>query len=190
MESLARFSIVRLAGVALLSERANGGTGKLIEGVKRGVLGPTDWARRCCFLALATLFLTNCASVSDTFDVGPFMREQITGDTWRSCLAREYQTQARIQLRAGRHWDEATTLAAKGRDALAGVDVAPEPPPPVLTQERAKLDAALANRTQRPCDCAKAQARYDGMTEAVSRKMDTTPHAKLFEEALSACHMS
>jgi len=118
------------------------------------------------------------------------MREQITGDTWRSCLAREYQTQARVQLRAGRHWDEATTLAAKGRAALDGKDVAPEPPPAALVQHRAKLDAALTNRTQRPCDCAKAQARYDGMTEAVSRKMDTTPHAKLFEEALSACHMS
>ena len=190
MKSLARFSIVRLAGVALLSERANGGTGKLIEGVKRGVLGPTDWARRCCFPPLAALFLTGCSSVADTFDVGPFMREQITGDTWRSCLAREYQTQARAQLRAGRHWDEATTLAAKGRDALEGRDVTPAPPPPALTHERTKLDAALANRTQRPCDCAKTQARYDGWTEAVARKMDTTPHAKSFEEALSACHMS
>jgi len=190
MESLARFSIVRLAGVALLSERANGGTGKLIEGVKRGVLGPRDWARRCCFLPLAALILASCTSVDDTFAVGPFMREQITGDTWRSCLAREYQTQARVQLRAGRHWDEATTLAAKGRAALDGKDVAPEPPPAALVQHRAKLDAALTNQTQRPCDCAKAQARYDGMTEAVSRKMDTTPHAKLFEEALSACHMS
>jgi hypothetical protein len=151
------------------------------------VLGPTDWARRCCFPLLAALLLASCSTVSDTFDVGPFMREQITGDTWRSCLAREYQTQARTQLRAGRHWAEATNLAAKGRDALEGADVTPEPPPRSLTADRTRLDTALANRAAKPCDCAKAQARYDGMTEAVARKMDTTPHRAPFEDALTAC---
>ena len=54
MEMLARFSDVRLAGVALLCKRAQGGTGKRIEGVKRGVLGLKSRARRCCFVALGT----------------------------------------------------------------------------------------------------------------------------------------
>lgn len=115
------------------------------------------------------------------------MREQITGDTWRSCLAREYQTQARIQLRTGRHWDEATPLAAKGRAALDGQPVAPAPARPALSGVRETLDRALTHSSERPCECAKAQARYDGWSVAVDRGMDTAPFAKAFEEAVSAC---
>ncbi len=187
-ESFISLSVVRLAGVALLSKRAQGGTGKLIEGVKRGVLGPWDWARRCYFWPFVALSLAACSStVGDTFDVGPFMREQITGDSWRACLAREYQTQARAQLRAGRHWPEATTLASKGRDALAGIDVQPEPANSRMPDVRARLDTALANRTQNPCGCATVQARYDGWSAAIDRKMDTAPFAKAFDDAVTAC---
>ena len=159
MESLARFSDVRLAGVALLSKRANGDTGKRIEGVKRGVQGLGDLVRRCCFLAVFG-GISACA----TFDVGPFLKEQITGDTWRACLAREYQRQAKIHVRTDRNWGEATRLADKGQAALEGLDV----PPP------AGAPAALSRRT---CPCATAQARLDAAVPT-------------FAEALEACEKS
>jgi hypothetical protein len=153
------FSDVRLAGVALLSERANGDTGKRIEGVKRGVQGLGDLVRRCCFLAVFG-GISACA----TFEVGPFLKEQITGDTWRACLAREYQLQAKIHVRTDRNWGEATRLADKGQAALDGVQV----PPP------AGAPAALSRRT---CACATAQARLDAAVPT-------------FAEALEACEKS
>jgi hypothetical protein len=137
MKSFTRFSDVRLAGVALLNERANGGTGKCIEGVKRGVQDLGDLVRRCCFWAVF-----GALAACQTFEVGPFLKEQITGDTWRACLAREYQLQAKIAFRSGRNWDKASSLAAKGQAALDGEDIAP----------------ILGRRT---CPCATAQARVD-----------------------------
>ena len=153
------FSDVRLAGVALLSERANGDTGKRIEGVKRGVQDLGGLVRRCCFLAVFG-GISACA----TFEVGPFLKEQITGDTWRACLAREYQLQAKINVRADRNWGEATRLAEKGQAALDGVQVLPPPEAP----------AVLSRRT---CTCATAQARLDAA-------------APTFAEALEACEKS
>ena len=189
---LTRFSDVRLAGVALLSKRAQGGTGKRIEGVKRGVPGPTDLARRCCFVAFA-LALSSCANLSETFEVSPFLGEQITGDTWRACLAREYQLQGRSEVRSGRRWAEATRLAAKGRNALGGADVVPDPAPPdaALTAARATLDAALAaHRGERPCECAQAQASYDGWLVKAARGADTAASEKRFGAAVEACATS
>lgn len=137
MKSLTRFSDVRLAGVALLNERANGDTGKRIEGVKRGVQDLGDLVRRCCFWALF-----GALAACQTFETGPFLKEQITGDTWRACLAREYQLQAKIAVRTGRNWDKATRLSAVGKAALDGEDIAP----------------TLGGKT---CACATAQARVD-----------------------------
>ena len=164
MESLTRFSDVRLAGVALLSKRAQGGTGKLIEGVKRGVQGPRGFVRRCCFLALG-LSLAACADLDGSFEVTPFLREAITGDTWRACLAREYQAQARLEVRAGHHWAEATSLANKGRAALAS----PEP-------------ASHAS-----CECATAEARRETLAMQVERGADTAAIRKSLDEAQAAC---
>ncbi|MEQ1865821.1 MAG: hypothetical protein ABL996_14380 [Micropepsaceae bacterium] len=82
--------------------------------------------------------LAACASLPGSFEVTPFLNEQITGDTWRACLAREYQVQARQAVRHGRNWAEAIRLADKGRAALAS----PEP--------------ALRENS---CDCGKAEAR-------------------------------
>jgi len=187
MGILARFSDVRLAGVALLSKRAQGGTGKRIEGVKRGVGSPRGFARRCCFVAAALTF-SGCASFPDSFEVTPFLREQITGDTWRACLAREYQTQARSEVRFGRHWAQATRLAAKGRAALDNRDVAPDPSPtPDLAPANERLVAALARRAQNPCPCAQAQARYDGWAAKASRGAPTVETAAGFDEAVAAC---
>jgi len=187
MESLTRFSEVRLAGVALLSKRAQGGTGKRIEGVKRGVHGPRDLARRCCFWALAAV-LAGCADLSDTFEVEPFLREQITGDTWRACLAREYQRQARVQLRFGEDWGSTTFLASKGRSALAGEEVFPEPAATTeLAGARQSLQTALNRRGANPCDCATVQGKYDGWSVTSARKLDTGPIRTAFDGALKAC---
>jgi len=186
MESLIRFSDVRLAGVALLSKRAQGGTGKRIEGVKRGVHGPRGHARRCCLWALATA-LAGCAGLSGTFDVEPFLREQITGDTWRACLAREYQRQARVQLRSGRDWGAATRMAVKGRAGLDGEEVLPEPAAPEMVPAIPALEAALARRRENPCDCAVVQGKYDSWAVTVSRKLDTGPIRAAFDNAVKAC---
>jgi hypothetical protein len=187
MEMFTRFSDVRLAGVALLSERAIGGTGKRIEGVKRGVQGPRDFVRRCCFLAMLSVPAA-CADLGDTFEVSPFLREQITGDSWRACLAREYQLQARAQVRSGRNWDEATRLAAKGRAALDGAEVTPtDPTKAEFTATRARLDAALSSKARNPCECATAQARFDGWVETERRDGDTAAFPAAFDSAVKAC---
>ena len=165
MESLIRFSDVRLAGVALLSKRAQGGTGKRIEGVKRGVQGARHFVRRCCFLALV-VSLAACADLADTFETTPFLREQITGDTWRACLAREYQAQARAEVRAGRHWDAATALSAKGRAALDGPN------------------------TPGSCDCAKAEARRNAWALKQASRVDPEPLRTALDEAQAACQTS
>jgi hypothetical protein len=182
-EKFISHSDVRLAGVALLSKRAQGGTGKLIEGVKRGVQGPRGFVRRCYFLGLS-LALSACVG---SFDVGPFLREQITGDTWRACLAREYQVQARLEVRAGRKWNSAIRLAAKGEAALDGRSPEPEATPADLGQDRMQLLTALVNRDENPCDCAKAQARFDGWVVKHERGADTAAVRAGFDEALGAC---
>ncbi len=139
MRVLIRISDVRLAGDALSKGRANGGTGRLIEGVKRGVRGLQGFVRRCCFVGVLASVLAACTFVDETLQVSPFLREQITGDTWNACLAREYQSQARVQVRTGRQWQAATTLASKGRQALLGEAVEPEPAAPALSAQRLQM---------------------------------------------------
>ena len=180
-ENFNSHSDVRLAGVALLSKRAQGGTGKLIEGVKRGVQGPWDFVRRCCFLSLG-LALAACSNLPGSFEVTPFLHEQITGDTWRACLAREYQLQARLEVRSGRHWNTAIRLSDKGRAALDRQPIEPEP-----STARPLLNAALTNRDRNPCECAKAQARFDAWAIQEGRGVDTSAAHKAFDEALPAC---
>ncbi|MCE9521565.1 MAG: hypothetical protein K8S25_03940 [Alphaproteobacteria bacterium] len=94
------------------------------------------------------------------------MRKSITGDTWRACLAREYQALARFEVRNGRDWSEAIRLADKGRAALGG----PEP-------------ATRENR----CDCAKAEARRDAFENQTERGDDTSALRKSLDEATLAC---
>lgn len=179
-----RFSDVRLAGEALLTGQANGGTGKLIEGVKRGARGLGGLVRRCCLAAGLTLSAAACA----TFDVTPFLREQITGDTWRACLAREYQSQSRQQVRSGRNWAEATHLAAKGRASLEGGEPRPDPIPETLATRQAMLSAVIATRG-RTCDCATATARLDGWAIAIAQDpgLAQSSLAEGFDSALSKC---
>lgn len=179
-----RFSDVRFAAQALLTGQAIGGSGKLIEGVKRGARGLGGLVRRCCFGAAPALVLAACA----TFDVSPFLREQITGDTWRACLAREYQAQSRQQVRNGRNWAEATHLAAKGGLSLDGGEPRPEPVPEALADRDRALSVAVSSRG-RTCDCATATARLDGWAVALVQDAarDQAVFATSFDAALSRC---
>ena len=179
-----RFSDVRLAGEALLTGQANGGTGKLIEGVKRGARGLGGLVRRCCLGAALALSGAACA----TFDVSPFLREQITGDSWRACLAREYQSQARQQVRTGRNWAEATHLAAKGRLSLDGAEPQADPVPEALESRKQALAKVMSARG-RTCECATASARLDGWTVALAQDpgRDQADFAAAFDAALSTC---
>lgn len=176
-----RFSDVRLAGVALLTGQAIGGTGKLIEGVKRGARRLRALVRRCCFWTLL-LALPSCS----TFEVTPFLKEQITGDTWRACLAREYQAQARFQVRYGRNWDEAVQLSEKGRAALAGTETAPRPMPPVLQQRQQGIEEAIRQKG-RSCACAKSQAALDGWSLALDQGRDQDTFQTQFDTAFAEC---
>lgn len=174
-----RFSDVRLAGVAFSKKQAIGGTGKLIEGVKRGARRLRALVRRCCFWA-PLLAVSACS----TLEVSPFLKEQITGDSWKSCLAREYQAQARFQVRYGRNWDEAVRLSDKGRTALAGGEVAPWNAPASLSDRRTLLD-----KSGRTCGCAKAQAALDGWILALEQdpNRDQTTFAERFDAARAEC---
>ena len=187
MRVLIRFSDVRLAGGALQKVQAIGGTGKRNVGVKRGVQGPRDFVRRSCFWTLFAA-LGACAPLTDTLEVTPFLREQVTGDTWRACAAREYQSQARMQARAGRHWTQAARLAAKGRSALNGDRPEPENVPDTLRQQRDWLDKLQTNQKS-TCACATAQARLDGWSVALEQDpgRDQTTYLTAFNAAASAC---
>jgi hypothetical protein len=187
MRVLIRFSDVRFAGGALLKEQAIGGTGKRTVGVKRGVQGPRDFVRRCCFWA-SLAALSACAPLTDTLEVTPFLREQVTGDTWRACAAREYQAQARAQARSGRNWKQASLLAAKGRSALNGERPELESVPNALRQQRARLDN-LQTSQKATCACATAQARLDGWSVALEQDpgRDQTTYLTAFNAAASAC---
>ena len=183
MRPLIRFSDVRLAGVAFSKRQAIGGTGKLIEGVKRGARRLRALVRRCCFWA-PLLALSACS----TLEVSPFLKEQITGDSWKACLAREYQAQARFHVRYGRNWDEGMRLSDKGRMALAGSEITPWAEPASLSSRRTQLDQAITS-SGRTCGCAKAQAALDGWIIALEQDpgRDQTTFAERFDTAKAEC---
>jgi hypothetical protein len=151
--------------------------------MKRGAQSQGGFVRRSCFW-IPFLSLSACA----TFGVTPFLREQITGDTWRACLAREYQAQSRYQVRHGRHWDEATMLAWKGRQSLDNQDPKPEPVPATLTSRWQSLTAAISSKGH-TCGCASAQAKLDGWTVALGQdpNRDQAPFQAGFDKAMEAC---
>src|SRR5258706_1734158 len=78
-------------------------------------------------IGLSLALVAGCTTFGDTFHVTAFLHEQITGDTWRACLAREYQTQTRTTVRNGRDWAAASRFSAKGWATLTNGDVAPWP---------------------------------------------------------------
>ena len=150
--------------------------------------------RAAPFLLIVTLLVAACAQVGDTFDVTPFLREQITGDTRRACLAREYQVQTRFVLRDGRDWLEASRFSAKGWAALRGESVHHWSPADVgvgTTEHdpaQRELEGALAGPAGDSCACAKAEAAFDGVLAAAARVAGNQEQVnKNFSDALAAC---
>jgi hypothetical protein len=151
----------------------------------------------CAAAVLGLALVAGCSSLGDTFNVTPFLREQITGDTWRACLARAYQVQTRAVLHEGRDWGEASRFSAKGWAALHGEAVTPFAPADLdvgpehrarLEAARGELDAALSKKDLAPCECAKAQAAYDGWVAASTRPgANETTAQDTYASAVTAC---
>lgn len=154
-------------------------------------------APRHLILLLVALFGASCASFEDTFHVSSFLHEQVTGDTWRACLGREYQVQTRSILRQGRDWAAASQLSSKGWTALRDGDVAPWQAGDLgvaasrrseFDTARRELSTALANGRAAPCPCARAQAAYDGWIAASVRPGSNEAAAQTdFSDAIATC---
>ncbi len=151
-------------------------------------------------IAVLTAACMGCASVGDTFHVTAFLHEQITGDTWRACLAREYQTQTRLILRESRDWAAASQLSGKGWAALNDGSVAPSSPADFdlepswrapFDAANAELGAGLVNKSAAPCLCARAQAAFDGWLAASVRPAANANAAQGdYVNALAACRQA
>lgn len=149
---------------------------------------------RPTLMILALLSVAACSSLGDTFQVTPFLREQITGDTKRACSAREYQAQVRFALRDNRDWLEASRLSAKGWAALRGETVVRWEALQFGLKEtrlgaaQLELDTELRHPAAMPCACARAEAAYDGWLAAAARGANNQDQVeKNFRDALVAC---
>ncbi len=146
------------------------------------------------WLIVCVLSVGACASLDDSFRVTPFLREQITGDTRRACLAREYQVQTRFVVRDNRDWVEASRFSAKGWAALNGDEVRHWNAAQFglektrVGAEQLALEMALAQADADPCNCAKAEAAYDGWLAAAVHGADNQGQVeKNFRDALAVC---
>ncbi|MEX0840105.1 MAG: OmpA family protein [Parvibaculum sp.] len=122
------------------------------------------------------LVLAGCG----TWTAESYLHEDIQGDSFNACLAREYQDRATSEAYVDCNWVDTATIVAKGRAAAAGETVLPFDPStkgvlssdlPELQDARAKLMAALddgGREGDRACACAKAQRYYDGWVEQAS----------------------
>jgi hypothetical protein len=154
-------------------------------------------AARRWLIGLSLAVVAGCTTFGDTFHVTAFLHEQITGDTWRACLAREYQIQTRTRVREGRDWAAASRFSAKGWATLTNGDIAPWTAfefdmsgERLVEFEKARgdLEAALAGKALAPCPCARAQASYDGWIAASERPAANEEAARAgFSDALGAC---
>jgi OOP family OmpA-OmpF porin len=127
--------------------------------------------------ALASLLvLAGCG----TWTAESYLHEDIQGDTFNACLAREYQDRATSEAYVDCNWVDTAQIVKKGRAAAAGQNVMPYDPAtmgvlpgdlPELQDARQKLLAALddgGRTSERACACAKAQRYYDGWVEQAS----------------------
>ena len=122
------------------------------------------------------LVLAGCG----TWTAESYLHQDIQGDSFNACLAREYQDRATSEAYVDCNWVDTAVIVAKGRAAAAGETVLPFDPStmgvlpsdlPELQDARAKLMAALddGGRTgDQACACAKAQRYYDGWVEQAS----------------------
>ena len=122
------------------------------------------------------LVLAGCG----TWTAESYLHQDIQGDSFNACLAREYQDRATSEAYVDCNWVDTAVIVAKGRAAAAGETVLPFDPStmgvlpsdlPELQDALAKLMAALddGGRTgDQACACAKAQRYYDGWVEQAS----------------------
>jgi len=122
------------------------------------------------------LVLAGCG----TWTAESYLHQDIQGDSFNACLAREYQDRATSEAYVDCNWVDTAVIVAKGRAAAAGETVLPFDPStmgvlpsdlPELQDARAKLMAALddgGREGDRACACAKAQRYYDGWVEQAS----------------------
>lgn len=121
------------------------------------------------------LVLAGCG----TWTAESYLHEDIQGDSFNACLAREYQDRATSEAYVDCNWVDTAMIVEKGRAAAAGETVLPYDPAtkgvlpsdlPELQDARSKLMSALDNggRDDRACACAKAQRYYDGWVEQAS----------------------
>jgi hypothetical protein len=160
----------------------------------RSVVGPGS------LIALLAVLGAGCVSLDDTFEITPFLHEQITGDSWRACLARGYQFQTRLIVRQGRDWGASSRFSAKGWTVLNEGDAAAWSPAEFdldvqtegeLDQARSELAALLTRKAAAPCPCAQAQAAYDGWLAASVRPGANVGAAHSgFTEALATCRQA
>ena len=122
------------------------------------------------------LMLAGCG----TWTAESFLGEEISGDNFTACLAREYQDRATSEAYVDCNWVDTARIVEKGRAAQAGEAVLPYEPGNFavlssdlgeLQEARGRLMAALDNGGRdgdRACACAKAQRYYDGWVEQAS----------------------
>ncbi|MCF8470305.1 MAG: OmpA family protein [Parvibaculum sp.] len=114
-----------------------------------------------------------------TWTAESYLHEDIQGDSFNACLAREYQDRATSEAYVDCNWVDTAMIVEKGRAAAAGETVLPYDPAskgvlpsdlPELQDARSKLMSALDNggRDERGWACAKAQRYYDGWVEQAS----------------------
>ncbi len=120
------------------------------------------------------LVLASCG----TFTAESYLSDPLpAGDSFNTCLAREYQDRANSEAYVDCNWVDSAQIIEKSKAAASGQTVLPYDPALVggilpadvapLQDARSQLLAALDNggRTDRGCACAKAQRYYDGWVE-------------------------
>jgi len=124
---------------------------------------------------MAFLGLAACG----TWTAESYLDNEISGNDFNACLAREYQDRATSEAYVDCNWVDTAAIVAKSRAAASGETVMPYDPATkgVLAEDlgelqdaRTRLLAALdAGRdSERACACAKAQRHYDGWVEQAS----------------------
>ncbi|PCJ68438.1 MAG: hypothetical protein COA62_14825 [Rhodobiaceae bacterium] len=115
-----------------------------------------------------------------TWHAESYLSEEISGNDFNACLAREYQDRATSEAYVDCNWVDTARIVERGRAAASGQTVMPFDPanhavlPEALgelQEARALLMDALDNGGRdgdRACQCAKAQRYYDGWVEQAS----------------------